>query len=233
VGGVSLFRGDVGYGRPFKDSGLTSPTTNQVGHMLCALESGVRAGRYAHRPIRRWVYERTLRIASRVMGLSKDVQPTIADWSRAGIIGHEMIGDEDGSGFLGQMNAYGRLVAGGDPDHVREAWDRGVAAVLAHDHVAAWTAIRQLARAAEVPETPAEVAANLANPHPRFAKAGVARPGNSLADLGLSMYGFALGQRSQADGYPTPAAARADLTAFLTAGGVEAGAIERAWDATR
>lgn len=48
----------------------------------------------------RWAYERALVVAGRVFGLA-GVQPTIADWSRAGVIGHELVGDEDGSGFVG------------------------------------------------------------------------------------------------------------------------------------
>lgn len=232
IDGVSIFQGDAGFVRPFRDSPLTSDTSDQTGHMLCALETGVRLGTYEKHPIERKIYELGLRVANAVMGL-KGVKPTIADWSRAGIIGHEMIGDEDGSGFIGQMNAYARLVANGDPDHVRDHWDRAVAAVQAGDHLTAWQNIRAIARAADIPETRAEQAAARANPHPRFAAPGDQRIGNSLEDLGLSVYGFALGHKTAAVGYATPAAARADLEAFLAAGGSEAPAIVAAVDATR
>lgn len=225
AGGEMLFVGDVGFAAPFRDSQLTSPRTNQVGHLLCAVDTGIRHGK--KRGVARWAYERALVVAGRVFGLA-GVQPTIADWSRAGVIGHELVGDEDGSGFVGQMNAYGRLVANGDPHGVRAAWDTAVAAVLNDDHLAAWRAIRRIARAGQVPETADEVARNLADPAPRFARPGAARGGNSLQDLALSVYGFALGQRAVTTGYSTPAAARDDLAAHLAADGAQAAAIVRA-----
>ena len=149
------------------------------------------------------------------------------------MIGHELVGDEDGSGFVGQMNAYGRLVAGGDPCGVRAAWDEAVAAVLADDHLRAWRAVRRIARAGQIPETAEKVARNLADPAPRLATPGAARGGNSLQDLALSVYGFALGQRAAAVGYPTAAAARDDLAAHLAADGAQAASIERAAERTR
>lgn len=175
---------------------------------------------------------RGLRIASKLFGL-RGVEPTIADWSRAGIIGHELIGDEDGSGFLGQMNTYGRLVAGGDPAGVRAGWDRAVAAVLEGDHLTAWRAVRAIARAGQIPETRAEMEANRLDPRPRFASPGAARVGNTLADLALSVCGFALGKRAASAGFPSPAAAREGFEAFLAAAGRDAGAITQAAEATR
>lgn len=229
--GKPMFTGDVSFGTPFRDSGLTSAETDQVGHVLCAVETGARAAHYDQHPIEKDVYELGLRVAGSMFSLG--VQPSIAEWSRAGIIGHEMIGDEDGSGFAGQMRTYSKLVANGDPDGVRAAWDTAVKSVLAGDHEAAWTAIRKIAKAAEIPETPEEVAANLANPNPRFAKPHEPRQGNSVEDLALSVYGYALGYRSASTGYKTPADARADFAAFLSAGGSQAAAIAQAARDTR
>lgn len=232
IDGVPIFRGDGGFTPPFKDAHLTNPNTNQVGHLLCAVETGVRTGRYQRRPVRRWAYERGLRVANRVFRL-KGVEPTIADWSVAGIVGHEMLGDEDGSGFIGQMNAFGRLVADGDPQGIRDAWDRAVAATLSGDHLSAWRATRQIAEAAQIPETLADVEANRLDPAPRFASPGSDRVGNTLADLALSVYGYALGLRAATDGYSTPEAARADFEAFLAAAGESATEVERAAEASR
>ncbi|MEZ6188703.1 MAG: hypothetical protein R3F62_27335 [Planctomycetota bacterium] len=232
IEGVPIFRGDGGFTAPFQDAHLTSESTNQVGHLLCAVETGVRAGRYQGRRMRRWAYERGLRVANRLLKL-EGVEGSIADWSRAGIVGHEMIGDEDGSGFVGQMRAYGKLVGDGDPEGIRDAWDRGVAAVLAGDHLEAWRAARAIAAAGQIPETRADMEANRLDPAPRFARPGTARVGNTLADLALSIYGYALGLRAATDGYATPEAARADFEAFLAAAGSEAAEVEQAAEASR
>jgi hypothetical protein len=232
VGGESLFPGDAGFTRSFRDSPLWGPATNQVGHLLCAVEAGVRLGRFSRHPLERRAFELGLAAANRLAGL-EGVEASVADWSRAGIIGHEMMGDEDGSGFLGQMRAYGKLIGEGDQAHVRAHWDAAVDAALRGDHPAAWRSVRAIAAAAEIPETIEEVRAARENPAPRFARAGSSREGNSVEDLALSVYGFAFGYRSMTRGYANAEEARAELSSCFAAGGSQAEAINRAADETR
>jgi hypothetical protein len=227
IDGASLFPGDATMTPAFRDSPLWGPKTNQVGHFLCAVEAGTRLGRFAHHGIEKQVFELGLKAADRLAGF-QNLEGTVEDWSRAGIIGHEMIGDEDGSGFVGQMKAYDRLVANGDPDHVRAHWDAAVAAVLAGKHDEAWSNIDAISRAIEAPTTPAEVQANLENDHPRFAAPHANRDGNSREDVALSVYGFATGYAAMTRGFATPQALRGALEARFTASGAEADAIDRA-----
>jgi hypothetical protein len=227
VDGASLFPGDATMTPAFRDSPLWGPQTNQVGHLLCAVETGTRMGRFAKHGVERAVFELGLKAADQAAGF-KNIDGTVADWSRAGIIGHEMMGDNDGSGFIGQMKAYDRLVANGDPDHVRQHWDDAVAAVLKGDHAAAFTHIDAIARAIEAPTTPAEVAANLANDTPRFAPAHVAREGNSREDIALSIYGFAMGYGAMTKGFATPTDVRDAFERRLSAQGADAAAIDAA-----
>lgn len=227
VDGASLFPGDATMTPAFRDSPLWGPQTNQVGHFLCAVETGTRLGRFAAHGIEKQVFELGLKAADRVAGF-QNIQGTVEDWSRAGIIGHEMIGDDDGSGFIGQMKAYDRLVANGDPDHIRAHWDAAVAAVLAGNHAEAWANIDAISSAIEAPTTPAEVAANLSNDHPRFAAPHANREGNSREDIALSVYGFATGYAAMTTGFATPQALRTALEARLTVNGAEASAIDQA-----
>ncbi len=227
VDGASLFPGDATMTPAFRDSPLWGAQTNQVGHMLCALETGTRMGRYAKHGVERAAFELGLKVADKVAGF-QNIEGTVADWSRAGILGHEMVGDNDGSGFLGQMKAYDRLVGNGDPDHVRQHWDLAVAAVIRGDHAEAFVHIDALARAIEAPTTTAEVEANLKNDHPRFAPAHVAREGNSREDIALSLYGFAMGYAGMTRGFASPVEARAAFEAQFTANGASAGQIDRA-----
>ena len=227
VDGASLFPGDATMTPAFRDSPLWGPQTNQLGHFLCAVEAGTRLGRFAHHGIEKKVFELGLGAADKVAGF-QNLEGTVEDWSRAGIIGHEMIGDEDGSGFLGQLKAYDRLVANGDPDHIRAHWDAAVAAVLAGRHDEAWTHIDAISRAIEAPTTPADVQANLENDHPRFATPHANRDGNSREDIALSVYGFATGYAAMTTGFSTPQALRSALEARFTASGAEADAIDAA-----
>ncbi len=210
----------------FRDSPLWGPQTNQVGHLLCAVEAGTRLGRFAKHGVERAVFELGLKAADKLAGFH-NLDGTVADWSRAGIIGHEMIGDGDGSGFIGQMKAYDRLVAHGDPDHIRAHWDEAVAAVLRGDNDAAFVHIDAICSAIEAPTTPEEVAANLKNDHPRFAAAHQAREGNSREDIALSIYGFATGYAGMTKGFSSPEAVRAAFEARFSAGGSSAASIDR------
>ena len=200
IDGVEILRHDIGYAAPFRDSLLTSQTSNQTGHMLCALESGMRYGYYSKHWFQKIFYEAGLKTAGLLLGLD-GVQPTIEDWSRAGIIGHEMVGSKDG--FVGQMKAYGKLVSNGDPYKIRDSWDNAVKSVLNGDHKSAWANIRTITQVAEIPENIKQVEENKKNPAPRFAQFGEDRSGNSLQDMGLSVYGFAIGLKASTDGYPT------------------------------
>jgi hypothetical protein len=227
VDGASLFPGDAGMAPAFRDSQLWGPRTNQVGHLLCAVDLGARIARLEKHPLERRALELAMRAADRIAGLDA-VEPTLRDWARMALIGHEMLGDDDQGGFIGQMKAYGRLVAGGDPQRVREHFDRALDAILAGDDAAAWDHIRAIARAAEIPSTADEVRANEANDRPRFATPHRARDGNSEEDLALSLYGFATGIMAMSGAFPTPEAARAHFEDFYTARGARAAAIGRA-----
>jgi hypothetical protein len=227
VDGASLFPGDATMTPAFRDSPLWGNSTNQVGHMLCALETGTRMGRFAKHGVERAVFELGLKAADKVAGF-KNVEGTVADWSRAGIIGHEMVGDNDGSGFLGQMKAYDRLVANGDPDHIRQHWDDAVAAVIRGDHATAFVNIDAISKAIEAPTTRAEVDANLKNDHPRYATPHLEREGNSREDIALSIYGFAIGYAGMTKGFATAGDASAAFEAQFTANGKNAVAIDRA-----
>ena len=227
VDGGSLFPGDATMTPAFRDSPLWGPQTNQVGHLLCAVEAGTRMGRFAKHGVERAVFELGLKAADKVAGFS-NIEGTVADWSRAGIIGHEMVGDDDGSGFLGQMKAYDKLVANGDPDHIRQHWDQAVAAVIRGDHAEAFVHIDAISKAIEAPTTPDDVAANLKNDHPRFATAHHTREGTSREDIALSIYGFATGYSGMTKGFASPQAVRSYFEAQFTAGGSNAAAIDRA-----
>jgi hypothetical protein len=227
VGGKSLFPGDATMTPAFRDSGLWGPSTNQVGHLLCAVETGTRMGRLSKHPVQRTVFDLALSAAGAAAGF-KNIKGDAGDWSRAGILGHEMRGDDDGTGFLGQMKAYDALVANGDKDHIRHHWDDAVAAVLRDDHVEAWKHIRAIGTAIEVPATPEELAADRANDHPRFAKPHSSRDGNSLEDVALSVYGFATGYAAETRGFETPQAAREYFEKLFSASGGAASVIDAA-----
>jgi hypothetical protein len=230
IDGASLFPGDATMPPAFRDSPLWGPQTNQVGHLLCAVEAGTRMGRFAKHGIERTAFELGLKAADAVAGFH-NIEGNVADWSRAGIIGHEMIGDNDGSGFLGQMKAYDALVANGDPDHIRQHWDQAVAAVIRGDQAEAFVHIDAISKAIEAPTTAAEVAANLKNDHPRFAPAHQPREGNSREDIALSIYGFATGYSGMTKGFASAGEVRAAFEARFTAGGSSAAGIDRAADA--
>lgn len=227
VDGKSLFPGDATMTPAFRDSVLWGQSTNQVGHMLCAVETGVRAGRLASRPAERTLFGWALASTNKAAGF-KNIKGTANDWSRAGIIGHEMRSDDDGAGFLGQMRAYDALVANGDPDGIRQHWDEAVAAVLRDDHQGAWKHIRAIGEAIEVPASPEELQARRADEQPRFATPHSSRGGNSLQDVGLSVYGFATGYLSATRGFPTAEAARAHFEKLYSAQGAAVDAIEAA-----
>lgn len=225
INNIQIFQKDTSFNEYFRDSGLTSETSNQTGHMLCALETGIRQGYFSKNSIYKYIFELGLKVANNALNLI-GVEPTVEDWSRAGIIGHEMVGDADG--FLGQMKVYGRLVDNGDKYKIRSCWDKAVDAVLKKDHLTAWILIRKIAKVTEIPETLEDIAKNKANPTPRFAEPGANRRGNSLQDLGLSVYGFALGIRSSTTGYKTANDAKEDLKAFLSKDGKYAKVITKA-----
>jgi hypothetical protein len=223
--GKSLFAGDDRMPTAFRDSPLWGPQTNQVGHLLCAVEAGARMGQLSQHPLGSQLYDAGLKVATKALGF-KNVESNAADVTRAGVIGHEMRGDDDG--FTGQMSAYDALVANGDPYHARAEWDQAVAAALAGDHEQAWVHIRALGAAIEAPSTTAEVAQNLANDQPRFAPAHQKREGNSVQDIALSVYGYAVGYAAVTKGLATPADAQARFEALFTAAGHDAAAINHA-----
>jgi hypothetical protein len=105
-----------------------------------------------------------------------------------------------------------------------------VAAVLRGDHEAAWAAVRAIAKAADIPASRAELAADRANAHPKFALPNATREGNTEQDLALSIYGFALGYKAATGGFASPDAARAAFEALFSAGGSQAAAIDAAGD---
>jgi hypothetical protein len=223
---LSLFRGDVGMTAAFRDSHLWGPDTNQIGHLLCAMDIGARLARLGRHPLEKAALDAALWVAVKVLRLD-GVMANLLDWARMVLIGHEMMDDETPAGFVGQMRAYGRLVSNGDPAGIRAHFDAGVAAIRRGDDAEAWTRIRAIARAAAIPGTAAEMTAAIENPRPRFATPHASRDGNSLADLALSMYGFATGMDAMQGKFPTPEALRAHLDS-LYRGGARAAAINRA-----
>src|SRR5205823_6266281 len=78
--------GDATMTPAFRDSPLWGPLTNQVGHLLCAVETGARVGRLEKHPFERRAFDLGLAAANRLMGLD-DVKGDARDWSRAGMIG--------------------------------------------------------------------------------------------------------------------------------------------------
>jgi len=227
VDGGSLFPGDATMTPAFRDSTLWGPKTNQVGHMLCALETGVRMGKLSKSSIESKSFDLAIKAATKIAGF-EHIQGNALDFSRAGVIGHEMKGDGDGGGFLSQMKAYDQLVANGDPDKIRTHWDLAVAAVHKNDHAAAYQHIYAISKAIEAPTTPEEVAQNLANKHPRFAPPHQPREGNSSQDIALSVYGFALGYQAMTQGLNSPASARSLFESILRENGSQAQAINQA-----
>ncbi|MBT9544921.1 MAG: hypothetical protein IV090_05980 [Candidatus Sericytochromatia bacterium] len=224
VEGGSLFPGDVTMTQAFQDSPLWGPKTNQVGHMLCALETGVRMGKLAQSDLQRKAFDLGIKAANQLAGF-EHIQDNAMDFSRAGIIGHEMLGD---GGFLGQMKAYDQLVANGDPDQIRSHWDQAVHAAQAGQHDKAFEHIVAISQAIEAPSSPAEVAQNLAKDKPRFASPHQPRDGNSHQDIALSVYGFALGYQAMTQGLPSPQAAKTAFESLFSEKGAQAAAINEA-----
>ena len=190
------------------------------------VDIGARMARLERSKLEKLALQAALFVAGKFMGLG-GVQADTIDWARMVMLGHEMLDDENPGGFVGQMRAYGTLVNSGDPSRVRAHFDAGVDAVRRGDDATAWTHIRAIAKAAEIPGTPAEMTAALENPRPRFAVPRASRDGNSLADLALSMYGYATGWDAMQGRFPTPDALRAHLESVYH-GGARSAAINRA-----
>lgn len=227
VDGESLFPGDKTMTRAFQDSHLWGAKTNQIGHFLCAVETGVRMGQLAKSDLKKSSFDLGIKAANGLLGFDV-LHDDADDFSRAGIIGHEMRGDGDGGGFISQMKSYQQLVANGDPQGIRQHWDQAVKAVQEGRHQAAFEHITAISQAIEAPGTPEEVKQNLANPHPRFAPAHQPREGNSHQDIALSVYGYALGYQVMQQGSSSPEAIRNLFESVLLATGSQADAINQA-----
>jgi hypothetical protein len=225
VDGASLFPGDGTMTPAFRDSALWGAETNQVGHLLCAVESGMRLAELQKHPVQRSLFDVALSVANRVAGFHH-IEGNSTDWSRAGILGHEMRADDDG--FVAQMQAYDALVGQDDPHHVRQQWDDAVQAARDGNHDDAFTHIHALSALIDAPSTPAQVEANLADPTPKYATPHKVRDGNSQQDVALSVYGFATGLVAGSTGFATPKEARDHFEALYLRTGRSASAIDEA-----
>lgn len=217
VGGQPAFPVDDHFPAAFRDSAVWGGPSNQVGHLLGAVEIGFAVTKLQASRAKSALVTVALKAAGKVQGWG-DIEADPDDWARAILVGHELAKDNGSSGVLYQTGRYNALVTGGDPRAVRSHFDSAVEAALRDDHWTAWEHIRALAAAGEMPWiAPSVIGTPMANP--RYA--------NSGQDLALSIYGYATGIRSARGDFGTVEAVQAHFRDRYTDLGLMAPDIER------
>lgn len=213
VGSDAVFPIDDRFPVAFRDSAVWGPPSNQVGHMLAAVEIGFAVAKIVDHPVKDSAVSAAIRVVDKA-ALRTDIEADPEGWARAILIGHELVG---GQGILPQIRRYDELTSDGDPQELRAHFDRAVAAVMREDHREAWAHIDAIAAATGVPWTRPPTAGELED-HPRY--------GNSGQDLALSVYGYAAGLRAARGDFATPERLQEYFRDHFMDNGAQAASIE-------
>ncbi|MBI4423465.1 MAG: hypothetical protein HY554_07055 [Elusimicrobia bacterium] len=221
IEGRPIFPHDRTLGQAFQDRTLIGFESEQLPHLLVAVEAGLVVSLLERDGVGGALASRALGAVGGGIGEGR-IAAEPRDWARAVIIGHELVF----AGVAEQFREYDRLLGEEGADLIRWRFDSAVAAVREEEHAAAWEHIAALASAAELPSTAEESTRLQSGFNRRFGGRPIGRWGNSVQDLALSVYGFALGEMAAEGRFPDVDSLQAYFLDVFRAGGERSSRID-------